>query len=73
MPDTANILDAKASKRTWRCDGLMAAAFAWEFRENNLTHRVAAAREMGVSYGQYMAMLKDGLIEDPLAGGARNA
>lgn len=35
--------------------------------ENNLVLRVAAAREMGVSYGQYMAMLRDGAVPDPLA------
>ena len=43
--------------------------FAWERTENNLVDRVAAARKLGVSYGQYMAMLKDGAVEDPLAGG----
>ena len=37
-------------------------------RENNLVERVAAARKLGMSYGQYMAMLRDGRIEDPLIG-----
>ena len=41
--------------------------FAWERKENNLTQRVAEARALGVSYGQYMAMLKDGAVADPLA------
>lgn len=41
--------------------------FAWERKENNLTQRVAAARKLGVSYGQYMAMLRDGVAADPLA------
>ena len=40
-----------------------------ELRENNLTQRVAEARKLGISYGQYMAMLRDGAVEDPLAGG----
>lgn len=43
------------------------AEFAYEPRENNLVRRVAEARALGVSYGQYMAMLKDGAVEDPLA------
>lgn len=43
------------------------APFAWERTENNLTQRVAEARALGVSYGQYMAMLKDGAVADPLA------
>lgn len=43
--------------------------FAWERMENNLTQRVAEAQKLGVSYGQYMAMLKDGAVADPLAGG----
>ena len=42
------------------------APFAWERKENNLTQRVAEARKLGVSYGQYMAMLKDGAVADPL-------
>lgn len=40
---------------------------AWERTENNLTQRVAEARKLGVSYWQYMAMLKDGAVADPLA------
>lgn len=43
------------------------AEFAYEHKENNLTRRAAEARALGVSYGQYMAMLKDGAVEDPLA------
>lgn len=42
------------------------AEFAYEPRENNLVRRVAEARALGVSYGQYMAMLKDGAVADPL-------
>ena len=42
------------------------APFAWERKENNLVERVAEARKLGVSYGQYMAMLRDGAVADPL-------
>lgn len=42
------------------------AGYTYELRENTLVDRVAAARELGVSYGQYMAMLKDGAVADPL-------
>lgn len=42
------------------------AEFAYIRHENALTKRVEQARAFGVSYGQYMAMLKDGLIADPL-------
>ena len=61
------ILDAAAQKRTWKLDPLLA-EFAWEpDRENRLVDRVAEARKLGVSYGQYMAMIKDGAVADPLA------
>ena len=43
------------------------AGYTYELRENNLVDRVAESRKLGVSYGQYMAMLKDGAVEDPLA------
>ena len=60
------ILDEAAQKRTWKFDPLMV-EFAWDpDRENRLVERVAAARELGVSYGQYMAMLRDGAVADPL-------
>ena len=43
------------------------APFAWERKANNLPQRVAEAWALGISYGQYMAMLKDGAVADPLA------
>ena len=45
------------------------AGYTYELRENNLVDRVAESRKLGVSYGQYMAMLRDGAVADPLAGG----
>lgn len=38
-------------------------------QENYLEERVKQAKELGVSYGVYMAMLHEGRIEDPLRGG----
>lgn len=35
-------------------------------QENCLEERVKQAKELGVSYGVYMAMLYEGRIEDPL-------
>ena len=50
---------------SYKLDAPLAGA-AYELRENNLVDRVAEARKLGVSYGQYMAMLKDGAVADPL-------
>ena len=47
--------------------------YTYKRRENNLVARVEQARERGMSYGKYMAMLHDGLIEDPMVGGERDA
>lgn len=57
--------DEAAQKVSYKLDAPMA-EFAYIRRENTLTYRVEQARALGVSYGQYMAMLKDGLIADPL-------
>lgn len=55
-----------AARYSYKIDAPLA-EFAWEPRENRLVQRVAEARALGVSYGHYMAMLKDGAVEDPLA------
>lgn len=41
-------------------------AYTYKRRENNLVARVEQARERGLSYGAYMALLHEGRIEDPL-------
>ena len=77
MADEINVYDASAKSKcgvppaaqySYKLDAPLA-GYAYELRENNLVDRVAAARKLGVSYGQYMAMLKDGAVADPLAGG----
>lgn len=60
--------EKKAQKLSYKIDAPLT-EFAYIRRENNLTARVEQARRLGVSYGQYMAMLKDGLIADPLLRG----
>lgn len=54
------------AKYSYKLDAPLA-GYSYELRENNLVERVAEARKLGVSYGQYMAMLKDGAVADPLA------
>ena len=56
------------AKYSYKLDAPLA-GYTYELRENNLTQRVAEARKLGISYGQYMAMLRDGAVADPLAGG----
>lgn len=75
MADTISIYDASTqsghgvppvAQHSYKLDAPLA-GYSYELRENNLVDRVAAARKLGVSYGQYMAMLKDGAVADPLA------
>ena len=74
MADTISVYDASTrsghgvppvAQYSYKLDAPLAGC-AYELRENNLVDRVAAARELGVSYGKYMAMLKDGAVADPL-------
>lgn len=48
-----------AQRYSYKLDAPMADFFAWEPRENNLVQRVKEAREAGMSYGGYMAMLHE--------------
>ena len=77
MADTISVYDASTqsghgvppvAKYSYKLDAPLA-GYTYALRENNLVDRVAEARKLGVSYGQYMAMLRDGAVEDPLAGG----
>lgn len=54
------------AKYSYKLDAPLA-GYTYELRENNLVDRVAESRKLGVSYGQYMAMLRDGAAADPLA------
>lgn len=46
------------AKYSYKLDAPLA-GYTYELRENNLTQRVAEARQRGMSYGQYMAWLHD--------------
>lgn len=48
-----------AQRYSYKLDAPYAAEFAWEPQENARVQRVAEARERGLSYGQYMAMLHE--------------
>ena len=61
--DTAGHGTGKCQAVSWKADQ---PRFTYVNRENHLVERVEQARSLGVSYGQYMAMLKDGLYDDPL-------
>ena len=77
MADTISVYDASTqsghgvppvAKYSYKLDAPLA-GYTYELRENTLVDRGAESRKLGVSYGQYMAMLRDGAVEDPLAGG----
>lgn len=47
-----------AQRYSYKLDAPLAGLFSWDHhRENNLVQRVKEAREAGMSYGCYMAML----------------
>lgn len=55
-----------ASKYSYKIDAPLKVTCRKAQPENNLVQRVTEARKLGVSYGRYMAMLHDGLFNDPL-------
>lgn len=53
-----------AQRVSYKLDAPMADFFAWEPRENKLVQRVKEAREAGMSYGCYMAMLYEEEVKE---------